>query len=83
MVISDLIVRVRIASSGDDDFIEFEMPFENATYNSLLKKCCEELEIRKETVVKIKKGLVRIRNDADVRRFRNVEYLDIFVKDKQ
>lgn len=54
---------------------------ETATYQSLLNKCCEELEIQPYQVVKIKKGLVRIRNDADVKRFPSVVYLNLFVKE--
>lgn len=57
------------------------MSTEDITYKSVLKKCCEELEIREDQVVKIKRDLVRIRNDADVRRFGDSVYLDVFIKD--
>lgn len=79
--VSDLVIRARIKNSSDPDYIEFDMSTENITYKSLLRKCCEELGINENQIVKIKKRDVRIRNDADARRLRTLEYLDILVKD--
>lgn len=57
------------------------MPKENVTYQSLVKRCCEELEIDQDRVAKVKKGSVRLRNDADVRRFDSLVHLDLHVRD--
>lgn len=77
----DLVIRARIKNSDDNDYIEFDMCKRTATFDSVVKKCCEELEIVPDQLVKIKKGDVRLRNDADVRRFSNLVYLDVFVKE--
>lgn len=80
-VVDLIIIRARVANSDDPDYIEFDMPKENMTYQSLVKRCCEELEINQDRVAKVKKGSVRLRNDADVRRFNSLVCLDLHVKD--
>lgn len=80
LFVSDVTIRVRIENSDDPDYIEFAMCRETITYQSLLKRCCEELEINENIVYKIKKGIVKIRNDDDVKRFSDIECLELFIK---
>lgn len=82
-IILDIIFRVRIENSNDDDdcdYIEFEMEKKAMSYKSLIKKCCEELEIDPEQFAKIKCGLVRLRNDCDVQRLTNYSFLNLYIK---
>lgn len=78
---SPLIVRARVSDSGDkdNDFVEVEVPSLN--YCSLLKSCCEELELTPEDVAKIRKlPNVWIRKDKDIQRLKEGQELEIILK---
>jgi hypothetical protein len=77
----DLVLNVRIAGSSDPDFIEVEIPRWKLTYSSLLKICCEELELVESQVERIRKlPNTRLRKDSDVKRLNNFQSLELVLK---
>lgn len=52
---AELVIKVRVANSGDPDFIEVELPMMELTYYTLLRVCCEELGLSASQVVRIRK----------------------------
>ena len=59
-----------------NDFIEVDL--EDMTYQGLLKVCCKELNVPEDHVVTIRKlPNVQIRNDNDVKRFKEGQELEI------
>ena len=84
VTISSIIIRARVASAGGDtsvvsDFVEVEVP--SLSYSSLLKCCCEELEVPPEGVARIRKlPNVWIRKDKDVQRLIEGQELEVILK---
>ena len=73
-----IVVRVRVSGSGESDFVEVEVPSLN--YSSLLKSCCEELEVVPHEAAKIRKlPNVLIRRDKDVQRLKEGQELEIIL----
>ncbi|XP_077299792.1 ankyrin repeat domain-containing protein 40-like [Arctopsyche grandis] len=76
------VIKVRIANSTDTDFIEIELPTLAATYLNLVKICCQELGITPEQVHRIRKlPDTRIRCDADVRRLKPLQELEVVLRE--
>ena len=74
-----LLVKARVAESGERDFVEVEL--ESLTYQALLSTCCEELEVRAHEVHKIRKlPNVWVRKDKDVQRLKTRDQLEIVLK---
>lgn len=72
-------MKVRIANSGEEDFIEVET--DGLTYTGLLKAICGELEVSVNDVIKIRKlPNVLIRKDKDVARLVQGQELEIVLK---
>ncbi|CAH0564942.1 unnamed protein product [Brassicogethes aeneus] len=77
----DLVLLLRRHGSTDPDFIEIEIPKWKLTYNTLLKICCEELEVFEGQVERIRKlPNTRLRKDTDVKRLLNGQELEIVLK---
>ena len=69
---------MRVSGSGESDFVEVEVPSLN--YSSLLKSCCEELEVAPHEAAKIRKlPNVLIRRDKDVQRLKEGQELEIIL----
>ena len=75
-------VKIRSINQGsvvaleNNDFIEVDL--EDMTYQGLLKVCCKELRVPEDQVVTIRKlPNVQIRNDNDVKRFKEGQELEI------
>lgn len=74
-------MKIRIAGSNDPDFIEVEVPRWKLTYNTLLKICCEELEVNEAQVERVRKlPNTRLRKDSDVKRLVNFQCLEVVLK---
>jgi hypothetical protein len=74
------VFKMRVANVPDKDFIEVEVSADEiSTYEDFVKFCCFEFHIPCTDYVKkiIKIPSVRIRGDADVRRFETYESFDI------
>lgn len=73
-----LVLRVRVSGDKESDFVEVELP--SPTYSSLLKSCCEELEVATQDVTKIRKlPNVVVRKDKDVQRLKEGQELEIIL----
>ena len=69
-IFSDATIKVRLA--GSEDFFEVELSDIGDTYNSLVKCLAEELDVKSETVTKIRKlPNILIRKDRDVKRIKS------------
>lgn len=74
-------LKVRIHGSSDPDFVEIEIPKWKLTYNTLLKICCEELQVSESQVERIRKlPNTRLRKDNDVKRLTDFQALEIVLK---
>ena len=74
-----LVVKVRLADSGESDFVEVEL--EMLSFQALLRACCEELDVSIIEVSKIRKlPNVLIRKDKDVQRLRTGQELEMVLK---
>lgn len=72
-------MKVRVSGSGESDFVEVEVP--SLSYTSLLKSCCEELELVPHEIAKIRKlPNVWVRKDKDVQRMKEGQELEVIVK---
>ena len=77
--LGELTVRVRIADSGETDFVEVDV--KELTYLSLLKCCCEELEVPLQEVLKLRKlPNILIRKDKDVSRLGHGQELEMVLR---
>ena len=74
-----LLVKVRVADSGENDFVEVE--FAPPTYVALLRACCEELELQPSDVAKIRKlPNVLVRKDRDIERLKSGQEMEVVLK---
>lgn len=75
-VAAALLVKCRIANSGEEDFVEVEVPL--LSYAALLQSCCEELEVESTAVAKIRKlPNTLVRKDKDVMRLHSLQELEL------
>ena len=71
-----MLVKVRVADSGENDFIEVELPA--LSYAALLNACCEEMEIQPSEIAKIRKlPNICVRKDKDVQRMKDGQELEV------
>ena len=76
ITIKSLTIKVRIADSGETDFVEVDV--HTHSYIDLVRSICEELEISPDDVSKIRKlPNVLIRKDRDVGRLENGQELEL------
>nr|CAD7441504.1 unnamed protein product [Timema bartmani] len=79
-VVDELVLKVRVAHSGDPDFIEVELPRQELTFSRLLRVCCEELGVNANQVFRIRKlPDTLVRKDKDVQRFCNFQELELVI----
>ena len=73
-----MLVKVRVADSGENDFIEVELPA--LSYAALLTACCEEMEIQPSEIAKIRKlPNIWVRKDKDVQRMKDGQELEVIL----
>ena len=71
-----MLVKLRVADSGECDFVEVEVEY--PSYQSLLRACCEELEVQPSDVIKIRKlPNIWVRKDRDVQRMKDGQELEV------
>ena len=79
---NSLLVKVRIADSGEPDFVEVDI--KELTYSCLVRSCCDELEVSIDDVAKLRKlPNVLIRKDRDVVRLKNEQELELVLFSKE
>jgi hypothetical protein len=72
------VLKIRIANSGDPDFIEVELPRTELSYSRLLRVCCEELGISANQIIRVRKlPDTLVRKDKDVQRFQDFQEVEV------
>lgn len=75
---TELVLKIRIADSPDPDFIEVELAQTDLTYQTLIRVCCQELDIEPGHIVKLRKlPNTRLRKDEDVQRLVNFQEIEV------
>ncbi|XP_065175852.1 ankyrin repeat domain-containing protein 40-like [Sycon ciliatum] len=76
---SDLVVKVRVVDSGEDDFVEVDVA--TRTFSGLVQACAEELEFDATSVAKVRRlPNVLVRKDRDVERLVSECELEVVLK---
>lgn len=74
---NELVLKVRVANSEEDDFIEVELDFARLTFDNLIKVCCNELGIQQDSIKKVRKlPNTVVRKDKDVARLQQFQELE-------
>lgn len=77
----EITVKVRVAGTEDQDFIEVDLPKAALTLEFLTVICCEELGITAGRVERVRKlPNTRLRRDKDVTRLVDMQELEIVLK---
>ncbi|XP_057301292.1 ankyrin repeat domain-containing protein 40-like [Hydractinia symbiolongicarpus] len=77
---SELVLKVRNAASDEQDFIEIELDKKKLTFDCFMQVCCEELNISKDNVKKIRKlPNTIIRKDKDVSRLKDFQEIELIL----
>ena len=78
---STLVVKCRIADSGEMDFVEIELNQQCLNYEALIKTCATELNVDPTKLKKIRKlPNTIVRNDRDVKRLVQYQELEIVIQ---
>ncbi|MBV94458.1 Ankyrin repeat domain-containing protein 40, partial [Eschrichtius robustus] len=76
----ELVLKVRIQSHKENDFIEVELDRQELSYQNLLKVSCCELGINPEQVEKIRKlPNTLLRKDKDILRLRDFQEVELIL----
>ncbi|XP_027629662.1 putative ANKRD40 C-terminal-like protein [Tupaia chinensis] len=74
----ELVLKIRIQSPKENDFIEIELNRQELSYQNLLKLSCSELGIDPEQVEKMRKlPNTLLRKDEDIRRLQNFQEVEL------
>jgi len=74
----EMILKVRLAHSMDEDFIEVEVQKSELTYAKLMEVCCSELSLNPKYVERLRKlPNTRLRNDRDVQRIGQLQEIEV------
>lgn len=77
----ELVLKVRIQSHKENDFIEVELDRQKLSYQNLLKVSCCELGINPEQVEKIRKlPNTLLRKDKDILRLRDSQEVELILR---
>ncbi|XP_037057211.1 putative ANKRD40 C-terminal-like protein [Peromyscus leucopus] len=78
---AELVLKVRIHNSKENDFIEIELHRQELSYQNLLQVSCCELGIHPEQVDKLRKlPNTLLRKDKDIQRLQNFQEIELLVK---
>jgi len=73
-----LVLKIRLSNSKDPDFVEVEIPRRDLGYAALLQVCCNELNLQPGLIERLRKlPNTRLRNDADIRRLRDFQEIEV------
>ncbi|XP_044267835.1 uncharacterized protein LOC123013406 [Tribolium madens] len=72
------VLRMRVFKYPEEDFIETELDESQLTLEGVLELCAKELGLQRKDITRVRKlPETKIRSDADVKRFRRLEYLEV------
>lgn len=74
----ELVVKLRLASAPDPDFVEVELPTNDLTYQALVQICCDEFGLCPHQILKLRKlPNTKLRKDKDIKRLQNFQEIEI------
>ncbi|OAD61946.1 Ankyrin repeat domain-containing protein 40 [Eufriesea mexicana] len=74
----ELVLKIRVADAPDPDFIEIELSQSDLSYQTLIRICCQELDIDPNQIVKLRKlPNTRLRKDEDIQRLQNFQEIEV------
>ena len=77
----EIVLKLRIANSDEEDFIEVDLDRSSLTFQILQSVCCNELGIEANNIKKIRKlPNTIVRNDRDTRRLLPFQELEVVLK---
>ncbi|XP_070082447.1 putative ANKRD40 C-terminal-like protein isoform X4 [Equus asinus] len=77
---AELVLKVRIQSPKENDFIEVELNRQELSYQNLLQVSCCELGINPDQVEKIRKlPNTLLRKDKDILRLRDLQEVELIL----
>ncbi|XP_076792114.1 putative ANKRD40 C-terminal-like protein isoform X1 [Arvicanthis niloticus] len=78
--LAELVLKVRIQDSKENDFIEIELHRQELSYQNLLQVSCSELGIPSEQVEKIRKlPNTLLRKDKDIQRLQDFQEIELLL----
>ncbi|XP_031209919.1 putative ANKRD40 C-terminal-like protein [Mastomys coucha] len=76
----ELVLKVRIQDSEENDFIEIELHRQELSYQNLLQVSCSELGIAPEKVEKMRKlPNTLLRKDKDIQRLQDFQEIELLL----
>uniref|UniRef100_M0R581 ANKRD40 C-terminal like n=2 Tax=Rattus norvegicus TaxID=10116 RepID=M0R581_RAT len=76
----ELVLKVRIQDSRENDFIEIELHRQELSYQSLLQVSCSELGVPPEQVEKMRKlPNTVLRKDKDIQRLQDFQEIELLL----
>ncbi|XP_021034044.1 putative ANKRD40 C-terminal-like protein [Mus caroli] len=76
----ELVLKVRIQDSRENDFIEIELPRQELSYQNLLQVSCSQLGIPPEQVEKMRKlPNTLLRKDKDIQRLQDFQEIELLL----
>lgn len=80
---NELVLKVRVANSMEQDFIEIEIDLSRLTFEYVLSAMCRELNVNPAIVHKMRKlPNTIVRKDKDVRRFVDFQELELVLTNR-
>ncbi|XP_029638664.1 ankyrin repeat domain-containing protein 40 isoform X1 [Octopus sinensis] len=80
---NEIVLRARVANVEEQDYIEIELDRSSLTFDALLNLLCQELNIDKRLVYKIRKlPNTIVRKDKDVKRLVDFQELELILTNK-
>lgn len=78
----EIVLKLRIASAEEKDFIEVDLDRSNLTFRNLETVCCEQLGIKAKNIKKIRKlPNTIVRNDKDMTRLIAYQELEVVLSE--
>ncbi|KAL1778579.1 hypothetical protein HispidOSU_002807 [Sigmodon hispidus] len=78
---AELVLKVKIQNSKENDFIEIELHRQELSYQKLLQVSCCELGIHPDQVEKMRKlPNTLLRKDKDIQRLQDFQEIELLVK---
>ena len=79
--VSELVLKVRVANSPEQDFIELEVDRRKLSFDYVLSTVCRELKVNPSVVQKLRKlPNTIVRKDKDVARFVDFQELELVLQ---
>ena len=82
-IISELVIKARVANAAETDFIEVELDHSHLTFDLLVTTLCKELGVKRELVQKVRKlPNTILRKDKDVQRLKDLQEIELVLSNR-